>query len=96
MTRRRHPRLVPGQTVTAQPYEARRCPECNVWVYTAAGPFAEGDRTKTLADILHAETEHDPERGASTAGTVVTECAWFPYNEEPVQAVYEGRKDGAR
>lgn len=45
-------------TVTAAPYEARQCPECKVWVYTAAGPFAEGDPTKTMADCLHYERAH--------------------------------------
>jgi hypothetical protein len=81
----RHPRTI----VYAEPYDARQCPICEVWVYTAAGPFAEGDDpTKTLADYLHWAAEHaDPaELGASVVG-----FPYFGYNEVPVEAVAEHR-----
>lgn len=39
-------------------YTARQCTVCSKWVYCADGPFAEGDRTKTLADVNHLNDEH--------------------------------------
>ncbi len=70
-------------TVPAAPYEARQCPECKVWVYTAAGPFAEGDETKTMADCLHYERDHADkvERLGNAIG-----FPYFSYNEKPVRA----------
>lgn len=70
----------------AQPYEARRCPECHLWIYTAAGPFAEGDPTKTEADWLHWEAEHLPEEETAREALSIG-FPFFPYNEEPVEAV---------
>lgn len=46
------------KTKTAKPFEARYCPECDAWIYTADGPFAEDDRTKTVADYIHWAVEH--------------------------------------
>ena len=43
---------------TAEPYTARLCTICNEWVYVADGPFAENDRTKTLADTQHYKEVH--------------------------------------
>lgn len=45
-------------TITAAPFAARRCPACKTWIYTADGPFSEGDPTRTVADWLHWEAEH--------------------------------------
>lgn len=81
MSESEHPDLI-----EAQPYEARQCPECRVWIYTAAGPFAEGDPTKTEADWLHWEAEHLPvEELEHSVGAIG--FPFFPYNEEPVEAV---------
>lgn len=86
----RHHRLRPGQTVIAEPYDARQCPFCKVWIFTAAGPFAEGDPTKTFAEILHIERQHpDLVEGEPGSFRLVPFC---DYNEEPVEAIYEGRK----
>lgn len=75
-------------TVTAQAYDARQCPICQTWVYTAAGPFAEGDATKTLADYEHWAAEH------ATAEELNQQAVGFPYfsfNDTPVLAVVEHR-----
>jgi hypothetical protein len=74
--------------IAAEPFDARQCPTCKVWVYTAAGPFAEdNDPTKTLADYNHWAREHaTPE---DLAGSVVG-FPYFDYNEQPVEAVLEG------
>jgi hypothetical protein len=72
------------KTTTAQPYEARRCPTCGEWVYTAAGPFFEDDPTKTGADYLHWEANHATP--ADLAAMTIS-FPWFDYNTEPVQAV---------
>lgn len=77
------PGPVEAERVQAEPFTARRCPECGVWVYTDDGPFAEGDRTKTLADFEHWEREHE--------GKGTDFIPFFPYNEEPVEAVREAR-----
>jgi hypothetical protein len=75
---------VTARTVTAQPYEARQCPACRVWVFTAGGPFAEGDRTKTMADWLHWEANHlDP----AEADKVAIGFPFFWWNTVPVEAV---------
>jgi len=74
-----HP--MPPGWVEAQPYEARLCTVCDTWIYTAAGPFAEGDPTKTMADILHYE-----------AHALARDGIGFPFmrfNEEPVRAIKE-------
>jgi len=75
---------MPAQLLTAQPYQARQCPdpECKLWIYTAHGPFGEDDRTKTAADMYHWVQEHDSssEDGGS--------FPYFPYNEEVVTAEY--------
>lgn len=73
-----------ADTIWAAPYNARQCPECKVWVYTAAGPFAEGDRSKTVADFNHWAENHMPEedRGKTTIG-----FPYFGYNTRLVRAV---------
>jgi hypothetical protein len=69
-------------TVIAAPYDARQCPVCKVWVYVAAGPFSEGDRTKTVADWNHWEAFHlTPETSEM--------YPFFPFNDSVVQAVQE-------
>lgn len=78
---------------TAQPYEARRCPECHLWIYTAAGPFAEGDPTKAEADWLHWEAEHLAEAPPSASAFGFP---FFTYNEEPVEAVTTHSDPSAR
>jgi hypothetical protein len=70
---------------TAQPYEARRCPECHLWIYTAAGPFAEGDPTKTEADWLHWQAEHLTEEDRLAPNAIG--FPFFCYNDEPAEAV---------
>lgn len=72
-------------TIKAQPYEARRCPICNTWIYTAGGPFSEDDPTKTYADYDHLHTEH-PEV-IQGAGNGSVGFPFFSYNDEPVDAV---------
>jgi len=72
------------ETITAEPYTARRCPDCEVWVYVADGPFAEGDRTKTLADADHYERHHQPAPVEGAFG-----FPYFDWNTETVQAVRE-------
>lgn len=74
------------RNVWAEPYDARQCPECETWVYTAAGPFAEGDRTKTMADWLHWERFHLEEH--PTPATAIG-FPFFDYNDTPVEAVLE-------
>jgi hypothetical protein len=82
-----HPEKI-NTRLMAQPYDARQCPKCKVWVFTAAGPFAEGDPTKTVADWLHWEAEHlDP----AEADKPAIGFPFFSYNDEPVEAVHEGR-----
>lgn len=71
--------------VTAQPFEARQCPECKLWIFTAAGPFAEDDPTKTEADWLHWEAEHLPDDPAAREAVTIG-FPFFSYNEEPVEA----------
>jgi hypothetical protein len=75
-----------ADTVIAAPYDARRCPDCDTWIYTAAGPFAEDDPTKTMADFLHWSREHatEEERTATCVG-----FPFFDYNEAPVSALRE-------
>ena len=68
----------------AAPYDARQCPICETWIYIAAGPFAEGDATKTLADFYHWAGKHaTPEELSATA----VGFPFFDYNAEPVEAV---------
>lgn len=81
----------PFGPVLAQPYDARQCPECGVWVYTADGPFAENDRTKTEADWLHWRDEHGSGGDDEIAPGVIG-FPFFRYNDEPVQAVKEHRE----
>lgn len=76
------------ETITAEPYTARQCPDCNVWVYCDDGPFAENDRTKTVADWLHYRDEHMP---ADDAGKSVIGFPYFSYNDTAVTAVREHR-----
>jgi hypothetical protein len=67
---------------TAAPYTARQCPVCKVWVYCADGPFAEGDRTKTLADWHHWEANHlDP----AEATAMAIGFPMFMWNDGPVK-----------
>jgi len=73
--------MPPGE-VSAGPYEARLCEICDTWIYTAAGPFAEGDPTKTMADIVHYEREHAPRRGQVS-------YPFMRFNVAPVQAIKE-------
>lgn len=85
--------------VLAGPYCARLCPDCDTWIYTAAGPFAEGDPTKTLADMNHWEREHDEVKTlADEAERVRTEPIvlmrpFMQFNKEPVWAVLEEGSD---
>jgi hypothetical protein len=70
----------------AAPYEARRCPTCGLWVFTAAGPFFEDDPTKTGADYLHWEAEHaTPDELAA----MTISFPFFDYNTEPVIATVQ-------
>jgi len=72
------------QHIEAQPFEARQCPICKLWIFTAAGPFAEGDPTKTQADYYHWEAAH------ATAEQLNASPVAFPYftfNKEPVTAM---------
>lgn len=73
-------------TIVAQPYEARQCPECKLWVLVSRGPFAEGDSTKTLADANHWEAHHVPE---GTDTSKVLGFPFFSFNAEPVVATWE-------
>ena len=79
------------ETITAEPYQARRCPECDKWIFTDAAPFSENDRTKTERDWVHWERFHeDPAtRESGPNGAVVIGFPFFTYNTEPVEAVYE-------
>lgn len=74
--------------IVAEPYDAGQCPICKVWVYLAAGPFAEdNDPTKPLADYNHWAREHaTPEE---LSGSVIG-FPFFSYNEQSVEAVLEG------
>lgn len=91
MARTRKP--APGTVAIAPPFTARQCRDCGVWIFVAYGPFAEGDRTKTVADYLHYEAEH---LSAEEAAKVAVGFPYMPWNEEPVEAVFEGRKYVAR
>jgi hypothetical protein len=64
----------------AGPYTSRQCPVCKVWVYCADGPFAENDRTKTLADWEHWEKHH-----AASAPRDRLGFPFFPWNEASVE-----------
>lgn len=64
----------------AGPYTSRQCPTCKVWVYCADGPFAEGDRTKTLADWEHWEKHH-----LATSVRDPLGFPFFPWNEASVE-----------
>jgi hypothetical protein len=89
-------------TVLAHPYDARRCPICGVWVFTAAGPFdpKEGipgpdgriypDETKELATFLHWRDEHATPEDLS--GDQIG-FPFFDYNDVPVQAVLPPRQE---
>lgn len=76
--------------IAAEPWTARQCPTCGVWVYVADGPFAEDDPTKSLTDWFHWRDEHlpDEDRGAVAIG-----FPFFMYNDQPVDAVNEHRAD---
>jgi hypothetical protein len=78
-----------AKTVWASPYNARQCPECKVWVYTADGPFAEGDRTKTVADANHWEREHPDAVSQEVRDCGMFSFPHFPYNTRIVEAVKE-------
>ena len=67
-------------TIEAAPYTARRCDECDTWIYCADGPFAEGDPTKTLADAVHYEAVHGVEPGP------VVSFPFMSWNDETVTA----------
>jgi hypothetical protein len=69
-----HVRVVVG------PYEARLCPACRTWIYTAAGPFAEEDPTKTLADLNHWEDAGHQRPEGMTFGR-----PYFHWNTKPVE-----------
>lgn len=73
----------------AEPYTARECPECLLWIYCDDGPIAEGDRTKTLADLRHFEQEHGAllSTRASASGASVTSYPYMRWNERVVEAV---------
>lgn len=71
-------------TILAGPYEARQCPICEVWIYTAGGPFAENDPTKTQADYYHWEAAHAT---AEQLNSAVVGFPYFPHNTEPVTAI---------
>lgn len=71
------------EVIEAAPYEARQCPTCHEWVYTAAGPFFEDDPTKTGADYLHWEANHATP--AELKGSVIG-FPFFDYNDVPVMA----------
>lgn len=79
------------ETVFVGAWTARRCPDCNVWIYCDDGPFAEGDRTKTEADWLHYSRFHTPtvNPGGITGvnGADVIGFPYFEWNEVPVIAV---------
>ena len=72
----------------AAPYTARQCPICKTWVYTADGPFAEDDETKTIADFDHwARLHADPaELNKAAIG-----FPFFTWNDQPVEAEREPR-----
>jgi hypothetical protein len=79
-------------TVIAEPYDARQCPVCKAWIYTAVGPFAEdNDPTKTLADYEHWATEHATEDQLSN---FVIRYPYFDYNDQPVEAQYMPQEPG--
>ena len=73
----------------AGPGEARLCPACGAWIFTAFGPFESGDRTKTLADANHWMKHHagpiEPEPGMVQA----TSFPLMPFNDETVEAIVE-------
>lgn len=75
-------------TIQAEPYTARQCTVCDVWVYIADGPFFEGDPTKSAADYLHWEAEHATP--AELAGNVIG-FPFFSFNDEIVTATKEDR-----
>lgn len=66
----------------AQPYQARKCPECSQWIHTGAGPFEGRDRTKTLADVMHWASNHVPPTGEGNRVMIVP---LMPFNTEPVE-----------
>lgn len=80
-------------TLAAKPYEARQCPECKLWIYTAAGPFAENDQTKPMADAIHYETVHADlveQRGTNPAIPSIG-FPYFQYNDVQIEgAQYTG------
>jgi hypothetical protein len=81
-------------TVVAQPHDACQCPRCKVWIYVAAGPFADEDPTKEMATWLHWRDEHltDEERRDQTRAFAFP---LFDYNEQPVEAIRaRGRSRG--
>ena len=76
----------------AEPYMARQCPECKLWIFVDDGPFAENDRTKTLADVQHWEAEHvKPEDYTHVRGARVLGIPYMHWNEDTVEAVVEDR-----
>jgi hypothetical protein len=77
-----------GVTIVARPYEACQCPECGEWVYAAAGPFAEGDRTKPLAAWLHWQRYH---LTADEAAQTVIGFPYFRFNDQAIESVLEVR-----
>lgn len=71
--------------IAAGPYMARKCPICGVWVFTDAGPFGEGDPTKTVADWDHYEAEHQAEHEGDDGP--VLGMPFFQHNEVGVEAI---------
>ena len=67
--------------VTAQPFTARYCDECDTYIYVAGGPFADDDPTCTLADGIHWEIAHGLDYPEYEIG-----IPFMFWNEKTVQA----------
>lgn len=66
-------------TIQAEPYTARQCPECEEWVYVAAGPFNE--EGKPYNEIIHYDSEHG---GPTMSIGQMSAYPFMSYNEETV------------
>ena len=84
---------LPNDVISAEEYQAKKCPVCSEWIFVDCAPFAEGDRTKPLRDFAHYATAHkDLYEAACTttpSGVLIGSIPWMDYNTEPVMALIE-------
>ncbi len=77
-------------TITAEPYTARQCQECAVWIkitITAPDPDYPSEWEEGGEDYAHYAEQH-PDR-VDESNTLSDGFPWGPWNTEPVEIEVE-------